>query len=675
MAHANRLLHETSPYLRQHAHNPVDWHPWDAEALERARREDKPILLSIGYSACHWCHVMEHESFEDEDVARVMNTHFVCIKVDREERPDLDKVYQTAHQLLTQRAGGWPLTVFLAPDDHMPFFAGTYFPKTPRYGMPGFVELLERVARAWREQRDAIRAQNRSLREVYARLNAGGEGRGLGEEVLARAVAELAGQYDRRHGGFGGAPKFPHASGLALLLCRPQDEARTMARHTLAAMARGGIYDQIGGGFFRYSVDERWEIPHFEKMLYDNAQLLPLYAEVAAVDHDPRAREVAEETATWMIQEMQSPEGGFYATLDADSEGHEGRYYVWDRDQIRTLLTPAEYAVIERRFALDQPANFEDRWHLHARTDVADIARDLDQDPAEVEALLGPARARLYAARADRIRPARDEKILTSWNGLAIAGLARSGRLLARPDLVAAAERAAEFVRARLWRDGRLYAVTKDGRTRLNAYLDDHVLLIDGLLALLAARWRTEDLELARALADIVLERFQDASGGGFYFTADDHETLIHRPKPATDEALPAGNGVAAQVLLRLGHLLGEPACLDAAERTLNAFQAQMTSYPSACASLLIALDEYLHPPAVVILRGKERELGKWRERLRERFPLLAVYAIPDEVQALPAPLEARRNLAAVTGYLCRGRACQPPVTDVHALERQLAER
>src|SRR5690606_18078750 len=429
--YTNRLIHETSPYLRQHAHNPVDWYPWGEEALARARREHKPILLSIGYSACHWCHVMERESFEDEDVARVMNAHFVCIKVDREERPDLDKVYQLAHQLLTQRAGGWPLTVFLAPDDHAPFFAGTYFPKTPRYGMPGLIELLEQVARAWNEQREAIRARNRALQEVLGRMDpAPAAGPALGPELVRRALAELAGQYDPRYGGFGSAPKFPHPSSAALLLRRAEagvsePPALVMARDTLAAMARGGIYDQLGGGFFRYSVDPRWEIPHFEKMLYDNAQLLPLYARLAAVHGAGWARRIAEETAAWMIREMQAPAGGFYATLDADSEGHEGRYYVWERDQIRALLTPPEYEVVVRRFGLDAPANFEGRWHLNARMEPDAIARALGRERATVDGLLDAARARLLAARSERVRPARDEKILASWNGLAIGALAR----------------------------------------------------------------------------------------------------------------------------------------------------------------------------------------------------------------------------------------------------------
>ncbi len=508
-AHTNRLIHETSPYLQQHAHNPVDWYPWGAEALERARREDKPILVSIGYSACHWCHVMEHESFEDEEVARVMNELFVCIKVDREERPDLDKIYQTAHQILAQRPGGWPLNMFLTPGDQMPFFGGTYFPKTPKHGMPAFTDLLRHVAEVYAKKRDAIQEQNNSLRDIFGRLQPPGPAPGVhvGPEVLEQAHTELQRQFDTRHGGFGAAPKFPHPTSLELCLHRwarsrhngaEDQDALHMARHTLAAMAHGGIYDQIGGGFCRYSVDERWEIPHFEKMLYDNAQLLVLYADAWLATGASLFRRIATETAEWVMREMQAPAGGYYSALDADSEGHEGKFYVWTADEIRTLLTPGEWDLVERRFGLQGTPNFEGQWHLNVRADVRRHRRSRcsARNPKSSRGWSRRA-AKLFAAREQRVRPGRDEKILTSWNGLMIQAMAHAGRVLERPDFIASAERAMDFLHAQLWRDQRLLATHKDGKSHLNAYLDDHVFLIAGALELLQARFRRSDLDFA----------------------------------------------------------------------------------------------------------------------------------------------------------------------------------
>jgi uncharacterized protein len=685
--HTNRLIGETSPYLLQHAHNPVDWYPWGPDALELARRVDKPILLSIGYSACHWCHVMEHESFEDEDVARVMNDNFVCIKVDREERPDLDKIYQTAHQLLAQRAGGWPLTVFLTPTDLMPFFAGTYFPKTGRHGLPGITDLLARVSKAYREQREAIHAQNEQLRGIFQRLNTVEmeDGPGLNDNVLTQARNELQSQYDPEYGGFGSAPKFPHPTSLEFLLHRyaqtvrsgqPDTEALAMVRGTLRTMAYGGIYDQIGGGFCRYSVDQYWAIPHFEKMLYDNAQLLPLYADAALVTGDPLFRRIAEETAAWVIREMQSPAGGYYSTLDADSEGHEGKYYVWTPDEIRALLTPAEYAVVERRFGLSKPPNFEGRWHLTVHAETAEIARELQLDEATVGKRLDAARAKLYDAREQRVRPARDEKILASWNGLMIKGMARAGRLLDRPEFIASAERALAFVRRELWREGRLLATAKDGRAHLNAYLDDHVFLIDGILELLQANWQTEHLEFALALARTTLQRFIDQDEGGFYFTSDDHEELVHRPKPTADEAVPSGNGIAAQTLQRLGYLLGELDFLNAAERTVDGLAPRIAQYPSAHCSLLIALLDRLHPAETVVLRGSSETLPEWQSGLLRAYsPQRMAFAIPANAHGLPGVLAERKNLGEATAYVCVGHVCKPPVTALEQLQQLLQEK
>ncbi|MDO8704150.1 MAG: thioredoxin domain-containing protein [Sulfuricaulis sp.] len=684
--HTNRLIHETSPYLLQHAHNPVDWHPWGTEALERARREDKPILVSIGYSACHWCHVMEHESFEDEAVARVMNELFVCIKVDREERPDLDKIYQTAHQILAQRPGGWPLNMFLTPDDRMPFFGGTYFPKTPQYGMPGFIDLLHHVAEVYAQKRAAIREQNASLRDIFGRLQPAAPAPGvhIGPEVLDGAYSELQRQFDARFGGFGQAPKFPHPTSLELCLHRwarstdhgaEDQEARRMVRDSLMAMAHGGLYDQVGGGFCRYSVDERWEIPHFEKMLYDNAQLLALVTDAWLATGESVFRRVAMETAEWVMREMQSPAGGYYSALDADSEGHEGKFYVWTAEEIRAQLTPEEWDMVERRFGLKGAPNFEGAWHLNVRVDQATLALEWRCPKSDVTALLDSARQKLFAARERRVRPGRDEKILTSWNGLMIKGMARAGRVLDRPDFIASAERALSFIQAELWRGQRLLVTHKDGKSQLNAYLDDHVFMMEGALELLQSRWRREDFDFIRALADTVLEHFEDESQGGFYFTGDDHEQLVYRPKPVADDATPSGNGVAARVFLRLGHLLGDLNYLHAAERTLEALYTSIRQQPSTHGALLLALEELLYPPQTVVLRGTPGAMKPWQALAGRHYrPHRLVLAIPDNIADLPGVLAERTLRGEVTAYLCTGHACSAPTADFREFEAALAE-
>lgn len=587
---ANRLASETSPYLLQHAGNPVAWLPWGEAALAQARAENKPILLSVGYSACHWCHVMAHESFEDTATAAVMNRLFVNIKVDREERPDLDQIYQSAHQMLTGRAGGWPLTLFLTPEG-TPFYGGTYFPKEARYGLPGFVELCERIGEIWRTRRHEIDAQNR---ELLAAMNRRPPVQTveLDDQPIAHLRTILLGSLDRQDGGFGGAPKFPHPTDLAFLLHRADDlDARDAALFTLRRMAQGGIHDQLGGGFCRYSVDERWEIPHFEKMLYDNGPLLGLYADAFALTGDLYFKEVAEGIVGWVQREMTSPEGAFHSSLDADSEGEEGRFYVWDRAQVALLLTAQESAVARRHWGLNRPPNFEGRhWHLK-------IAAPLAEGEA---ALLESARAKLFAAREKRVRPGCDDKILTSWNALMIEGLAHAAHIFGRDDWLAAARQALDFLRARHWQDGRLLATSRHGQAHLPAYLDDYAFLLAALLELLEAEHRSADAEFARQLADALLAHFEDQERGGFFFTAHDHETLIQRPKTAHDNALPSGNGVAALALRRLGDLLGDARYLGAARHSLQAFAAQLAQQPSGCATLIMALEAELavNPPA-----------------------------------------------------------------------------
>ncbi|HEX7044277.1 MAG TPA: thioredoxin, partial [Burkholderiales bacterium] len=449
--------------------------------------------------------------------------------------------------------------------------------------------------------------------------------------------------------------------------------ARAMVRGTLRAMAYGGIYDQVGGGFYRYSVDRFWAIPHFEKMLYDNGQLLALYADAARVLEEPLFARIAAETGEWVMREMQAPEGGYYSSLDADSEGHEGKYYVWTLDELRAAVEPEEYAVLEQRFGLHRPANFEERWHLNVYAEAPDIAATLGLTEAEVERRLAAARARLYAFRERRVRPGLDDKILASWNALMIKGMARAGRLLGREDFVASAQRALDFVRGTLWRGGRLLATARGGRAQLNAYLDDHALLIEAALELLQVRWRRDDLAFAVALAHRLLDGFEDRTAGGFYFTSNDHEPLVHRPKPASDDALPAGNGAAARALLALGYLLGDVDFLNAAERALRAHYARVTQYPSAHCTLLLALEQYLEPPTTVVLRGTAEELRAWQAAMASGAGQ-EVYPIPADAPDLPGVLAERKPLGGATAYVCRGHTCRPPVTDLAALRRLLAE-
>ncbi|MBW8369710.1 MAG: thioredoxin domain-containing protein [Thiobacillus sp.] len=668
---SNRLATEPSPYLLQHADNPVDWYPWGEEALEKARREDRPILLSIGYSACHWCHVMAHDCFEDEDVAAVMNRLFVNIKVDREERPDLDQIYQTAHQLLTQRGGGWPLTVFLAPDQ-TPFFAGTFFPKTARYQLPGFIDLMENIARAWHERRGEVLAQNEAVRDALARQQAApGRQPALSDAPLADAVRDLAEAFDPVWGGFSRAPKFPRPGELFFLLRQAQGgnaQAREMALFSLRKMASGGVRDQLGGGFCRYSVDEQWAIPHFEKMLYDNGPLLHLYADAWALTGEALFADTAEGIVGWLLREMRAPEGGFYSALDADSEGHEGKFYVWTPDQVRAQLSAEEYAVAEPVYGFDLPPNFENvSWNPILARPLNDVAAELGLSADAAAARLATARAKLFAARETRVRPGRDDKQLTSWNALMIGGLAHAGRVMMRPDWVDAAHAALDFLHAKLWRDGRLLASVKHGEARLNAYLDDYAFLLDALLETMQAGYREADMKWARELADAMLLHFEDPEQGGFFFTSHDHEALITRPKPGHDNALPSGNGVAAFALQRLGHLLGEARYLDASARCLRLFQTHLTQQPIAYPTLLAVLDEALSPPRVILLRGPAGALREWSAalapKLGARDMVLALRNGLDVPAALAKP-ESDRPVA----WICSGTACQPPVTDLAAV-------
>ncbi len=691
---SNRLSRETSPYLLQHAGNPVDWHAWGAEALELARRTDRPILLSVGYSACHWCHVMAHESFEDPDTAATMNRYFVNIKVDREERPDIDQIYQTALQLILRRPGGWPLTMFLTPEGE-PFFGGTYFPKHTRHDLPAFDELLHRIAQVWTGQRDQVLAQGAEIVRHLARTVPGADGQDAGgQDAGGRRdavddTARIAGcglrdalmpTFDRTCGGFGGAPKFPQPSTLCALLRHAVDaddvEARDAVFTTLQRMAEGGLYDHLGGGFCRYSTDARWNIPHFEKMLYDNGPLLRLYAQAWQITKEPLFRRVCEETASWLMREMQSPEGGFYSSIDADSEGEEGRFYVWQRDDVAAHLDDDEAAAFIARYGLDAPPNFEGHaWHPFAAKPLSRVARELGiaEDTAAVR--IASARAKLFAVRETRVRPGRDEKVLTSWNALAIDGMAFAARVFGERGWAASARAAFDFVGRALWRDGRLLATHKDGRSHLDAYLDDYAMLLGACIEVMqAGALRPEDLRFATSLADVLLGQFEDPAGGGFYFTGHDHEKLVLRPKPGYDSAMPSGNGTAALQLQRLGHLVGEPRYLDAAQRAMALFADDVRRVPHGLPTMVSAMREYASPPAVVVLGGPSGVLQQWRDALAPRWlPGATVLQLPPETEGLPQTLRMPVGTQP-QAWVCRATQCLPPVDTLERLMSLLDE-
>jgi uncharacterized protein YyaL (SSP411 family) len=662
----NRLAQETSPYLLQHQDNPVDWYPWGSEALERARAEDRPILLSVGYSACHWCHVMERESFEDPETAAYMNEHFVCIKVDREERPDVDAIYMEAVQTITGH-GGWPMTVFLDPEG-VPFYGGTYFPPDESRGMPSFRMVMEAVVHAFETQRDEIREKAPLAR---ARLGAIGEvePRDLpGADALEEAVRRLLGAADRRNGGFGNAPKFPPASSLELLMARGETDHVEL---TLDRMLAGGIYDQLGGGFARYSVDAVWLVPHFEKMLYDNALLARAYLHGWQVLGHERYRRVCEETLDWMLREMRGPEGGFYSALDADSEGEEGKFYVWTAAEIRDVvgkdpncssLASSQVDRLLRFYGASERRNFEGKNILH----MAEGAK------AEEPEGLAEMRKALFDARAQRVWPGLDDKRLTSWNALAIAALADAGAVLGREDYLDAARACAEFVLGQLRdADGRLLRTYKDGRAHLNAYLEDHAFLLEALLALYESSFEQRWFEAARSLAETTIERFGDPERGGFYSTSSDHEELIARRKEVGDHPIPSGNSSAAMGLLRLAALTGERRYEQEAENVFRLFAKPAVQHPDAFAHLLRALDFHLSPTREVALVGDELDDLAAVARHKPLFHLVLVGG-PEGTEE--PPLLANRTTVdgSSAAYVCESFTCQLPVTDAGKLLAEL---
>jgi hypothetical protein len=675
----NRLAKETSPYLLQHADNPVDWHPWGPEALELAVRQDRPILLSIGYAACHWCHVMERESFEDPGTAALMNEHFVSIKVDREERPDIDAIYMDAVQALTGH-GGWPLTAFLTPDGK-PFYAGTYYPNEDRHGLPSFRKVLLAIADTWKNRRAEVEEQSGRIVDAIGRAAGLTESKeALTEEVLAQAARGVRAAFDGKWGGFGGAPKFPQSMSLEFLLrrhLRGDPDALDMVRVTLDRLAAGGIYDQLGGGCHRYSTDERWQVPHFEKMLYDNALLLRLYTHAWLVTHEERYRRVVFETADYLLREMQHPEGGFFSSQDADSEGVEGRFFVWTWDE---LIASAGEAVATAMGATPQ-GNWEGTNVLWFPVPVTAVAQELELDPAELERDVEAARPRLFSIRKERVRPATDDKVLGAWNGLAIAALAEAGRALERPEYVEAAVRAAEFVLSNLRSaDGRLLRSWREGRPGRPGFADDHALVAEGFLTLYETTFELRWFVEARGLADELIRLFHDPERGGFFQTGADAEALVLRPKELYDNAVPSGNSAAADVLLRLAHLTGEPDYERAAVSALRLVRDGMAGAPAGFGHALCALDLYLDRVREVAIVGdpasaETRALAE--EVTTRRFlpnHVLAVADVDDERSRAEVALLLERPKVdgKPTAYVCERFACKLPVTEPSALAAEL---
>lgn len=701
--HTNRLAHETSPYLLQHAHNPVDWYPWGEEALQKARQEDKPILLSVGYSACHWCHVMERESFENPAIAALMNQHFVSIKVDREERPDIDNIYMQAVQAMTQQ-GGWPMTVFLTPDGR-PFYGGTYFPPDDRhhgqYVMPGFRRVLLSLAQLYAQEREKIEEQADELaqflrqREGMPLRRRENATQGLPQlDLLAVASQALANDFDAQHGGFGGAPKFPHSMALEFLLRvylhRSKQELSPgqlpgnltelgMVESSLEHMAKGGMYDQLGGGFHRYSVDAEWLVPHFEKMLYDNALLSRAYLAAYLVTGKPFYRRIVEETLDYVAREMVSPEGGFYSTQDADSEGVEGKFFLWQPAEVEALLNTPDAAIFMRYYDISARGNFEGKNILHINVEVEHLAKELTLSVPEVEQIGKSGREQLFKARELRVKPGRDEKILTSWNGLMLRSFAEAARHLGRGDYLQIAINNANFLLRSLRQDGRLLRTYKDGRARLKGYLEDYAFLADGLLALYQASFDPRWFAEARTLMDQAIALFADEQNGGFFDTGSDHEELVTRPKDIMDNATPSGNSVAADVLLRLAALSGEDAYRERAEVYLQSLADVMVQHPQFFGQALGALDFSLTTAREIALLGSPEaaDTQALLNVVNTRYLPNSVLACarPDDEEAIRAvPLLAERTMqeGKATAYVCQNFACQAPVITAEALRQLL---
>ena len=676
--HTNRLIHETSPYLLQHAHNPVAWFAWGEEAFAKAKADDKPVLLSIGYSACHWCHVMERESFENEQIAALMNEHFVNIKVDREERPDLDEIYMNAVQMLTGR-GGWPMTMFLTPD-RKPFYGGTYFPPEDRGGMAGFPRVLMGVAQAYRERPADIEKSVVQILSALERMSESAETKKtFSPTAIADGAEKISRAYDSDNGGLGQAPKFPNA-GVYELFLRHYQNSKTeryleMATHTLSKMAQGGIYDHLGGGFHRYSVDAKWLVPHFEKMLYDNAQLLRAYSLAYKVTHEPLFKSVVDDTLGYLLREMYHSEGGFYSTQDADSEGEEGKFFVWTAEAVNRLLGEDDGEIFSRIFDVSEQGNFEDKNILHPILTLEQASKFFRKDQAAIENLINNAKQKLFADRETRIKPFRDEKIITAWNGLLLSGLAEAIKISPRVEYIEAAERTVNFLFAKMFRDGLLLHTYKNGQAKVIGFLDDYAYLATGLLDLYEALLDPTLLEQSHRLIEIMLVEFWDEKDGGFFFTGKSHEKLISRTKPIFDASVPSGNAVATQVLLRLYHMTGNEDYRERGEKVLRSYYEAMESQPFGFAHMLCALDFHLSQPQEIVVVGDRQDPAT-----RELLAMIHSLYLPNMTLQLASGTDALEKLSPLlegkiqiqgkpTVYVCQNFTCSAPVTSWQELK------
>ena len=672
--YTNDLINETSPYLLQHAHNPVEWYPWGPEAFAKAKAEDKPVLVSIGYSACHWCHVMEHESFEDEATALVMNENFVNIKVDMEERPDVDQIYMSFVQVTTGR-GGWPMNVFLTPEK-LPFFGGTYFPPTQWHGMPSWPQILSSIAEAWRDRRDELM---RSAGEILGELRRVGvsefSAAGLDTEQLDTAFASFTRSFDKTNGGFGGAPKFPPSMSLEFLLRywkRTGDEAALeMVKFTARKMAGGGIYDQLGGGFHRYAVDAIWLVPHFEKMLYDNAQLIRIYLHLYQITGDEGFRRVAVETLEYVKREMLDAAGGFYSSQDADSEGEEGKFFVWTPAEVEALIGESDARVFNFFYDASEDGNFEGENILHVSYTREAAADALKLEMSELDEVLDRSSKKLFDTREKRVKPFRDEKILTAWNGLMLAAFADAGAILQNDDYLGIAKRNADFLLENLQKDGRLLRTWKDGRAKLNGYLEDYANLADGLIQLFQASGEIRYLSEAKRLADLMITEFWDEENGGFFFTSSDHEELILRNKDFYDNATPSGNSAAADVLLRLAKFYGDERYERFATMVLRLAANQLKRYPQGFGRALSALEFHLGRVTEIAVIG-ERGSSLEREVLTNYLPNSVIALTDGSATELPLLAEKQMIDGRPTAFVCENFVCQRPVTEVDDLKRLL---
>ena len=654
----NKLKNEKSLYLLQHASNPVNWYPWSQEAFDIAKKDDKPIILSIGYSACHWCHVMAHESFEDTQTAELMNQYFISIKVDKEERPDLDKVYQMSQTIITGKTGGWPLTVFMSPNK-FPFFAGTYFPSEEKYGLPSFKNILERVSKFYKTQKTDIENQNTTILEIFNNLGKKNISKGVvSQDLIDKTKADLFNSIDKVHGGFGSAPKFPHSYSLTFLLNNINLNDKTILEHishTLERMCFGGIYDQLEGGFFRYSVDELWMVPHFEKMLYDNGPLVEVLCNAYRQTANPLFLKKIQQTSNWLINKMQDSNGGFYSTIDADSENVEGKYYVWEKKELESILSKEEFGIIENSYFVNNKPNFDGKYHFHTTKNSKDYFL---KNKIKIDKI----NEKLLTIRSKRIEPNIDKKILVSWNALAIIGLINAYKLTDDTKFFNSLKKCFTFIRKNLWKNEKLFSCFNK-EPCFSGYLDDYAFLLKAVIELLKVEWNSEDFYFAKKLADTIIINFQNNESGGFYFTSNDHEKLIYRPQTYMDESLPAGNSFVVESLLELGYLEGNKVYIDAAEKTVVAASDSINRSNTSHSSLLTASTALIKPKIITLIRCAKSEVKPYKRRL---FSLnkrnYSCYFIDNEEENIPKELCAKKSIGVFTAYVCEGYKCLEPI-------------